>query len=151
MQIKLLRYVGERERVNKSGMFTNEFVLDGHFVNDSSVINPTILIEKETAPTETYYNYMYINRFKRYYFVNEIITRVNGIWEIKGHVDVLYTYSSNILQNKVILDKCEESDKANLYLNDGSFVMDSHKYNQVKKFPNGLSSSGHNILICAGG
>lgn len=151
MQIKLLRYVGERERINKIERFTNEYILQGSLKDESSVIDPVILIEKSTPPTETYYNYMYIPKFKRYYFINDITVINANMWQIKGHVDVLYTYCNDILMNKVIIEKTESSADANVYLNDGSFVMDSHKYNQVKKFPNGLSSNGYNILICAGG
>lgn len=151
MQIQLMRYTGEPYRLDKTGRITSRFAMDGNLRDRSSVIDPVIRIEKTTPPPQSYYNYMYIPEFERYYFINDITTVVNQIWEIRAHVDVLFTYCSTIKNTKCIISKTENVNDANLYLNDGSFVMDSRKYNQVIQFPSGLSDSGHNILICAGG
>ena len=109
------------------------------------------MIEKATPPQNNKYNYMYIGAFQRYYFINDIVSIHNKLWEIQARVDVLYTYMADILNAKCIVDKVEDVNKSNVYINDGSFVMDSHKFNQVIQFPNGLSEQGSNILICAGG
>lgn len=151
MQIQLLRYTGENNRIDKSGRLSGAYAMDGTLRDTSSIINPVIRIEKSTPPQNNDYNYMYIDAFKRYYFIEDITAVRKGLWEISGRVDVLFTYATDILNNKVIIDKTSQIDHANVYLNDGSFVMDSHKYNQVKQFPSGLSNDGYNILICAGG
>ena len=151
MQIQLLKYTGENNRINKRPYITERFTMEGAMVNESSIINPVILFEKTTPPQNNDYNYMYISAFKRYYFIENIETVINGMWRISASVDVLFTYADDILNNKVIIDKSSEYPKSNLYLNDGSFVMDSHKYDEIKEFPTGLSEQGYNILICAGG
>lgn len=151
MQIQLLRYTGERNRVVKTDYLIGQWVCDGNLKDKTSILNPVIIIEKPTAPINNEYNYMYIPEFKRYYFITDIKSVRNDLWEIQGRVDVLFTYCENILNTKCIIDKTALGNDANLYLNDGSYVMDSHKYNEVKVFPSGLSSSGYNILICAGG
>lgn len=151
MQIQLMRYTGVPYKINKTAGLSSVFAMDGHLRDQSSIINPVIRIQKPTPPQEGQYNYMYIPKFERYYFINDIVSVVDQIWEIRARVDVLFTYSSTIMNTKCILSKTENADDANLYLNDGSFVMDSRKYNQVIQFPSGLSDSGHNILICAGG
>jgi len=151
MNIKLLSYSGKRYKINKNGNFYNEWVTTGTLKTDTSFLHPIIEIQKTTPPMENSYNYMYIPQFKRYYFINDIIVKENGLWELHADVDVLFSNYKDIYESKAILSKSQEISNANLYINDGSFVMDSHKYDQIVPFPSGLSADGYNILICAGG
>ena len=150
MQISLFTCSCERNRVNKSEYLENRFVLDGTLRKPSSAMNLDIDIEKSN-PLEYHYNYMYISEFDRYYFIDEIVSVRNRLWTIKASVDVLMSFKNDILSSEVIIDKVEDESAANLYLDDGSFVMDSRKYNEIKEFPNGLNETGEYILICAGG
>ena len=150
MQINLFTCTAERNRVDKTNYMSNRFVLEGAFRAATSALNLEIDIQK-TNPLTYNYNYMYIEEFGRYYFIDEIISVRTNIWTIKATVDVLMSFKNDILSSDVILDKVEDETAANLYLDDGSFVMDSRKYNEVKEFPNGLNENGSYILICAGG
>lgn len=150
MQIQLMRCTAEKNRINKSEYITKVFAIEGNIIDNCDIQNPIIIIQKTTQPLKAGYNYMYIPEFKRYYYVSWVNVNTN-MWELHGSIDVLYTYMADILNNKAIIEKSEDNSKANLYLNDGSFVMDARKYNQVLEFPSGFSSSGYNILICAGG
>ena len=150
MQINLFTYPKEKNRINKSEYLTNRFVMDGYLKNDTSIIEPIILIEK-TNPALYDYNYLYIPEFKRYYFITNIKQVRHNLWEISAKVDPLYSFMTEILANKCIIQKAENSPDANLYLNDGSFVTDARKYDEVIPFSNGLSLNGSYILICAGG
>ena len=124
--------------------------MNGTLRNNTSVVDPVIVVEK-TNPTKYGYNSMYIPEFNRYYYIEDIIQIRNGLWEIRSHVDVLYSFMTDILKNKAIIEKAENQNDSNLYLNDGSFVTDSRKYNEVIPFTTGLSLDGTYILICAGG
>ena len=150
MEINLFTYSGERNRVNKNDFITNRFAMNGSLRNETDVVDPVILVEK-TNPTAYNYNYMYIAEFGRWYFITDFRSIRTGLWEIHAHVDVLFTYRNNIINNLAIIDKVENEDKANLYLDDGSFVMDSRKYNEIQVFPSGLDTNGSYVLICAGG
>lgn len=150
MQIILYQCTAENERVNKSTSLANPFVLQGTLRDPSSVVDPVITIEK-TNPVKFYYNYMFIQDFKRYYFINDFRSINNKLWEIHAHVDVLYSHMAAIKSMKCIIDKSQMLGTANLYMDDGSFVMDSRKYTEIKQFPNGLDENGQYILICAGG
>lgn len=150
MQISLFTCTAENERVDKTSYISNRFVMDGALRNESSVVDPVILIEK-TNPSEFLYNYMYIPEFKRWYFINDYRSIRNNLWELHAHVDVLYTWRASISEMKAVIDKTQNGSDANLYMDDGSFVMDSRKYNKVITFPTGLSQNGEFILICAGG
>lgn len=150
MQINLFTCTAERNRVNKNEYISNRFVLEGTLREATSAMNVEILIEK-TNPLAYNYNYMYIEEFKRYYYINDIKSYRNKLWIISATVDVLMSFSSDILSSGAIIDKAENENLSNLYLDDGSFVMDSRKYNEIKEFPNGLNENGSYILICAGG
>lgn len=152
IQIKLMRCTAERERINKSGSIISTWTCEGDIKEDTSLVRPTILIKKNTPPQDTKYNYMRIEAFgNRYYFIEDIKVLYDGMWEIRAKCDVLFTYRNDILNSKCVIDKAQEAQKANLYFDDGSFVTESRKYNQVLKFPSGLPQEGYNILICAGG
>ena len=150
MQISLFTCTSERNRVNKSNYISNRFAVNGTLRNESSVIDPVILIEK-TNPVSGYYNYMYIDEFKRWYFINDIVSIRNKIWEIHAHVDVLYTWGADIANMECVIDKSEDFNNANLYYDDGSFVLDSRNNIEIKEFQNGFNENGSYILICAGG
>lgn len=150
MQIDLFTCNAERNRVNKNDYMSNRFTLEGTFRQSTSAMDISVDVEKSN-PLKFNYNYMYISEFDRYYFITDISTIVNGIWRIQGTVDVLMSFKNDILSTSAIIDKVETENNANLYLDDGSFVMDSRKYNEVIPFPNGLNENGSYILICAGG
>lgn len=58
----------------------------------SSVINPVLIIRSPTYPD---YNYMYIQTFDRYYFIEDIVYDT-GVWVVRGRVDVLASYRNEI-------------------------------------------------------
>lgn len=151
MQISLFKCTAEKNRVDKSEFITGRFAINGVLKNKTSLINPVITIEKTSNPITYDYNYMYIDEFKRWYFITDIVNVNNVMWEIHGDVDVLQTFKNDILSARVILDKVENETQGNLYLDDGSFIMDTRKYNTVIPFSSGLNNNGSYILICAGG
>lgn len=150
MQIDLFTCKCERNRINKLEYLSNRFTLDGTLRKQTSATSLSIDVEK-TNPLIYDYNYMYISEFDRYYFIDDISSVRNRLWTINASTDVLMSFKNDILESNVILDKVENELAANLYLDDGSFVMDSRKYNEIKEFPNGLNETGEYILICAGG
>lgn len=124
--------------------------MNGSIKKATSATDVVIEIQK-TNPLLSHYNYMYISEFDRYYYITDIINVSANRWEIHAHVDVLYSYREEILKCRAIIDKAESENAANLYLDDGSFVMDSRKYNEIKAFSSGFNDNGSYILICAGG
>lgn len=150
MRIVLYTCTAETNRVDKEDYITNAFQLEGTLRSETSALDPVIKIEK-TNPLAYNYNYMFIKDFHRFYFITNIIHIRNNLWEIHAHVDVLYSWMTDIKKSRAVIDRTSSFDLANLYLDDGSFVMDSHKYNTVKSFSNGFNNNSSNILICAGG
>ena len=150
MQISLFSCNAEKNRVNKLAYLVNRMPINGTLRSETSAMNVSIIVEKSN-PLEYKYNYMYIGDFNRYYFIDEIRSIRNGLWEINGTCDVLFSFSNDILNSYAVIDKEEKEDLANLYLDDGSFIMEARKYNEVLPFSSGFNDSGQYILICAGG
>lgn len=115
---------------------------------ESSILKPTIIIEAATAPIT--YNYMYIQELQRYYFIDDIVSKNNKIWEITGHVDVLQTYKNGILGQSVVLAR--QQNKFNTYLNDDRWPV--YTYDDVITFAftaSGFKKALEYLLIVAGG
>ena len=146
MVIDLYINSSENNRVNKA--LWDKFELKGTLRGETNVINPEILIEH---PNPTGYNYAYIPEFQRYYFIKDITSVRNGLWRARLTVDVLETYKTQIKQMPVIIDKQQNKGNSNLYLNDGSYVIDSRSYNTILNFSGGFNAGGKFILITAGG
>lgn len=94
----------------------------------TSVLNPVLIIRTSDAVYN--YNYLYIAEFQRYYFINDIKSVNNNVWEISAHVDVLETYKTAILANDAVIKR--QSLKYNTYLNDPEWK--TYAYEQVAAF-----------------
>lgn len=110
---------------------TELFTLTGILREGTSMVNPTILVEKEIPPL---FNYCYISEFYRYYFV-ETITNVNKkLWSISLHCDVLSTYWNNIKTCECIVNR-NENKRINDLRDDELWTTADSLYSVVK-FPN---------------
>lgn len=146
MVIDLYINTSENNRVNK--VLSSKFEMTGTLRGETNVVNPEILIEHANP---TGYNYAFIPEFNRYYFINEFTSVRNGLWRVRLAVDVLETYKTQIKQMPAIIDKQQNKKNSNLYLNDGSYVIDSRSYNTILNFSGGFNDGGKFILITAGG
>lgn len=107
-------------------------VTDVVLKKDTSILKPTLLIN--SVQSIYTYNYLEITEFSRKYFIDDIRSVNNNLWEIDAHVDVLDTYSTAILANTAVLRRQEK--KFNLYLDDPEFKTLNTVRVQTKKFPN---------------
>ena len=104
---------------------------------NTSVLNPVIIIR--SSDNIFSYNYMYIQEFERYYFIDDIISVNNNVWEIHAHVDVLETYANAILSNTAVIKR--QANQYNLYLDDPEFKTYNTETIQTLKFKNGAGMS----------
>lgn len=146
-QIVLYKNNSEDYALNKS--LSAQITLDSCVFKDaSSVENPNIVISTDTDITEC--NYMYIADLHRYYFIREIGVVRAGVYYIRGHVDVLSTYASEIKACSAIISRQENL--FNMYLDDPEFKTLNKSQVVTKKFSNGaFSKNMHYILVVAGG
>lgn len=102
MTIELYNCSSNPIEVNKT--LTAVATLTGTLKQGTSMVNPVIQIEMATVPS---FNYMIIPEFSRRYFVNNIYSVYNNLWEIHGHCDVLSTYWSSIRTADCIINRNE--------------------------------------------
>lgn len=143
-EIQLLR---NNSQVNKIGKdLTNLLTVRGTLRKETSIIDPSIMIECDLSAL-TRCNYIYINEFKRYYFVNNITSIREGLVEFSCHVDVLETYKEQIRMNSAIIRRQENN--WNLYLNDGTFKVYQNPLILTKEFPSGFN--GFEFVLAVAG
>lgn len=90
--------------VDKTEYLTEITTLSGTLRQSCNIVNPTIIIEMNDVPV---FNYVYIEKFNRYYYVNDVTNIVNGIWQISLKVDVLNTYKDEIKDQQAIITRQE--------------------------------------------
>ena len=144
MTIKLYKTPSEVNKVTK--VLNDELELTGELRESSSVITPIIKIEDDDL---TDYNYAYIPEFGRYYFITNITSVRNNLWEVAMRVDVLMTYATEIKANTAVIAR--NSNLWNLYYQDEQFKILNYETIQTKAFGYPLSPNSEIVLICAGG
>lgn len=115
MEIKIYTCTAENRQVDKTEFLNEVATMEGALRQKSvSVVDPVI----EVAYSADIFNcnYAYIPEFKRYYYINEFSNVVNGIVALSLHVDVLYSFKDQFLQNSGYVDA--SLNYANFYLND---------------------------------
>lgn len=135
----------EKNKLDKS--ITDIVTLTGTLRAETSIIDPVIVVEGDLSSCVNC-NYMTITAFNRKYFVNNIRSIRNDLFEITAHVDVLTTYAPQIRENSAIIARQEK--KWNLYLNDGVFKTYQNPFIVTKAFPSGFTEQ-HFIFSVAGG
>ena len=148
MEITLYTNESEKNKLEKT--ITNSILLEGNLRDESSIINPIILISSNKEDIPYMYNYAYIPAFGRYYFITDIESVRTGIWRVSMHVDVLMSYKEQIKNLNVIINNSEETG-ANNYLSGEQWITNVKNTTNIINFPNGLNDNGEFILITAGG
>lgn len=147
MVITLYKNNSERNCVTK--ILTNPLILNGTLRQKTSIKAPIITIAgDENIP---FFNYAYIEDFARYYFITDIKSVRNGIWEISFLCDVLMSFKNDILNAYAVIDQTQEYDIYN-YLSSDTFIASVKDKTDIINFSgSSLLSSGEYILITAGG
>lgn len=91
--INLYDNTAEPNRVDKTSYLTAVATLSGALREQTSIINPSITIQRTSLPR---FNYVYISEFHRYYFVVNISAVRKNLWQIDLKCDPLMTYKTGI-------------------------------------------------------
>lgn len=147
MVIDLYITGSERNALRKT--LQNELELTGSLRGESSVINPSFLIEI-TNPSQ--YNYCFIPEFNRYYFITDMVSVRTNIWRIECSVDVLMSYQAQILNLDVIVSDVSLGEpNASTYMQGDVWQSTVKTKTDIINFPSGLLDTGEYILITSGG
>lgn len=102
--INLYQNEAEYNRLDKTDYLRSVGTISGVLREAVSVTDLLITIESNTFPT---FNYVYIDKFKRYYFVNDISILANNLYEIDLSVDPLMSYKDALLEMSAFVDRNE--------------------------------------------
>lgn len=148
MDVQLCNNASEANIINKtiSVLSTRSCTVKGPL----SVETPVILLEYDGNIANDV-NYLIIPELHRCYFVTDVIKLTGSRYEIHGKTDVLESFKQAILGLSAIIDKQEGASAVNMYLDDGSYMVENKEFNSVINFPSGFNTDGEYILITAGG
>lgn len=119
--------------------------MTGTLKTDTSILQPVIMFSG-SLPADA--NYMTIDTFGRKYFITDIRSVGNNLYEVAARVDVLATYAGAIRNCSGIVARQEN--KWNLYIDDGTFKVYQQPENTIKLFPAGFTTYEF-VLAVAGG
>lgn len=119
--------------------------LTGTLRNESEVVNPVILFELNEFPDA---NYLTIDAFHRSYFIEDVKSVRNKIWEVHAHSDPLYSFRNQLRANTGLI--LRQENKFDLYLNDGVFKCRQNARVEYQNFPNGFGNYNY-VLLASGG
>ena len=100
--------------VDKTRYLSNQTSISCVLREGSSVMSPVIQIETPTHIVDdvevdydvTKFNYAYIPFFNnRYYFIEDIISVNNRLWELHLRTDVLYSFAAEIYKSNAIVTR----------------------------------------------
>ena len=131
--VKLYKTSSDREKLSKS--LSNEKSYDCLIKETVDVLKPSIRIS--TSDNISDYNYCYIERYGRYYYIDRIETTPNGYWIVHCTVDPLMSWKNYIKNCNGTITRSETL--FNGYLNDSEYKALAYKKIVTKKFPNSIN------------
>lgn len=142
MQIKLYNTTDDNIKVNKT--LSDEVVYNIKLKAETSIIEPTIILQTENYITS---NYAYIEHFNRYYYIENIVIFPNNIYNISLRCDVLMSYKDDILNSYAYI---EQQTNVNEYYN-SDYQSEVRKEVDIYKSNVILEEGKENVLVTIGG
>lgn len=147
--IYLMKLSSDKDVIGKT--WTDQTLIEGKLFYGQNVMNPKILLQGNYIE----YSYVYIDAFKRFYYINSVTAESNNQVTIDLSVDVLQSFASSILNCKAVVER--QQSKYNKELNDSYYFTKQQKlvpFSNFKKLANPVSFDRNNntfILTIAGG
>lgn len=124
----------------------------GELRDECDILNPVLTIEGLNP--DTTFNYCYIPDFKRYYFITESSVVRTGLMEFVLHVDVLQSWSSQILEQEGIVLRNEYEynsmlidDMVNILPNNDGITIEFTKVGDRSLTIENVTSDTRNIIL----
>lgn len=94
---------------------------------EGSILTPVLTIKSENFFD---YNYCYIEKFKRYYYINDVEIYPNKIYILHLEVDVLMSFKEDILNSYALVNHNTDYNK---YLNDNYLSLETKEVEKIEK------------------
>lgn len=150
MKIILYKNIADNRLLDKSSKITVIDTIDtAHIKDDTSIISPSIILSYKKISTLKKCNYLYIPSMGRYYYVNDIVLKQGGMYELKCHVDVLMTYNGNIKNITTLILRQENVN--NPYIEDSQLLVRANRAYEKHNIGMVGDSTDHYYLTVNGG
>ena len=123
--IVFLKCISDKNVIGKSWKSeTGDSVTrEGKLLFNQDILAPTFLIGYNTLE----FNYCYIPKFKRFYYIKDQIVKERNMIEVHMQVDELQSWKTDILKNYAILERSEKKADVNAYFNDAMLWTQQNK------------------------
>ena len=136
----------EAEKVTKT--LTNAATYENVTMKDpTDTVHPVVTIQ--TTANLSSVNYMRIERYGRYYFVEKPIAVKNGVWELHCTSDPLMSFKDSLLNVSGTVTRSETL--FNAYLNDPEYKAYAYSNIVTKQFPNAVNQDTFILMTVGGG
>ena len=150
MKIILYKSTADNRLLDKSSKITAIDTIDtAHIKDDTSIISPSIILSYKKISTLRKCNYLYIPSMGRYYYVNDIVLKPGGMFELKCHVDVLMTYKGDIKNITTLILRQENLN--NPYIEDGQLLVRANRVYEKHTIGKVGDGTDHYYLTVNGG
>ena len=139
MVVKFGKFNGDVRQITK--LMTDVVEVSGTLRDKCDVLTPELLVKTDVRE----FNYVYIEEFKRYYYVKDIVQYRQNMWVCQLKVDVLMSYRDSILEFNGLVSRLNDSDYVN-----GASVFDSRDLHERIDWGDKLTLGSH-ILVAKGG
>lgn len=106
MQIKLYKTSTDKDHLTK--IYTDELVINGTLREACDIVDPSL--ELEYSPEIIGKNYMYIEDFGRYYYLDPPVIDGKRV-RLIGHCDVLHSHKAGILTSQALVLRSQQGDE----------------------------------------
>lgn len=132
--------------VDKSSQITSIKTVSANFLDEVSILNPTLVMRYDADIFTS--NYLYISTLDRYYYITDITTSNNKLF-INCKCDVLMSNKNAIKNSTCIIDRQEYT--FNKYLNDPLYEGYSYEILSAYKMGNIFTKASVPYLTVLGG
>jgi len=149
MTVTAYTNISSKNTVTKT--LLNETVISGTLRDDCDVLNPVITLSKDVSYFcgSNGFNYVYINAFQRYYYIEKTEVVKNDSTRVFLHCDVLMSWSDEIRSNTALISRQSSESVGNKYLDDAEYVTTSKKsYNTFKFEDEPDAGTGCVLFVC---
>lgn len=120
MSLSITFYANANDNRVVDKVLTTTFTSTAELYSDSSIHEPEIKLAWNEALSQS--NYMYIDKFHRYYYIKDVVALTGGAMLIRGKVDPLMSFADSIKLSNAIMTRSQRS--GFLGKNKGTYVRD---------------------------
>lgn len=144
MTIKTYRFLGDTRKINKTLTSVSTYS-NAVIVGDMNILTPTISLQLDGFTDIVNFNYIEIPELRRFYYVDSSTIREDGYVQIQCRVDVLKSFSTDILTSTQYVER--QQNKCSYQLPDSLYNIKSNRNLTIKNFGNPIIKPNDDFIL----